>query len=366
MARRSMILGSCATTRSPGFYLPLRTSLVGSDGRVATFSRPSKAWYEDASGVIREVAEGVPRLRPDRGCLIEEARTNRLLWSADLSQDVWSKSGATVERVPDPNALGGFVNRITFNAADGIVWQFRSGLPLAARIGSVRMRRVSGDGAIRIGSGEGVPPPANGLDGTLRRFTVSRAEADQFSLSVRGAVAGDVVDVEIAQVEEGAFATSPILTAGTPLARAADVLSVSTAGWPVVAGRVAIRFAPVWSGTPPASASLLDARSGIPGDGIAWYLAVDGSQRFNFRRAADSATADSASIAQTYIAATRVSAGWTSAGALFTRDSAPVANIGSPTGLALAALGATARVGCVFNGSGFANAWLSDLEVSGV
>jgi hypothetical protein len=354
------------------FVLPLRTSLVGSDGRVATFTRPSKAWYEGADGLIHEVAEGMPRLRADRGVLIEEARTNRLLWSRDLTNAAWgTKVDVAVERVVDGSALGGFVNRVTSLAGGNTArfYQAIGNLANTVRVGSMRVRHVAGPLSVEVMDpnntawGVTVPLVAGAWTWVERVGTGATAFACS---GLRFAEAGAIVDVDWCQVEDGTFPTSPIWTEGTPLARAADVLTVSTAGWPVGAGRVAIRFAPVWSGTPPATASLLDARSGIPGDGFAWYLAADGSQRFNFRRAADSATADSASIAQTYIAATRVSAGWTSAGALFTRDSAPVAHIGSPTGLALAALVATARVGCSFIGGAFANAWLSDLEVSHV
>ncbi|HYD53443.1 MAG TPA: hypothetical protein VEA99_12480, partial [Gemmatimonadaceae bacterium] len=81
--------GGIFPRRRRGFSLPLRTSLVGSDGRVATFARASKAWYEDSTGLIREVAAGVPRQRADLGTLIEEARTNYAIYSDAPTAGPW-------------------------------------------------------------------------------------------------------------------------------------------------------------------------------------------------------------------------------------------------------------------------------------
>jgi hypothetical protein len=240
--RRSTILGS-RPLRDQGFFLPLRTSLVGSDGRVATFTRPSKAWYEDASGVIREVAEGMPRLRADRGCLIEEPRTNRLLWSRDWTQAAWLTAGWGSTATRDQIGADGIANRacrITATAPNGQARQSVTGLASAARIGSVYIKRAVGTGAVRITNG--LVWQEVTLTTSWRRFEITRAADTAFTIGVQLAVVGDAVDVDFAQVEEGTFATSPIWTEGTPLARAADVLSVSTAGWPLTRGRIGIRY----------------------------------------------------------------------------------------------------------------------------
>ncbi len=244
--------------RAGGFSLPLRTSLVGSDGRVATFSCASKAWYEDATGRIVEVAAGVPRQRPDLGTLIEEPRTNRLLWSRDLTNAAWVATSATVVRCHGVDGLAGTASTVTATAANGQSLQTISGLTSAARIGSAWIRRRTGSGTVYITNGATVEPVD--VDGTWRRFFVARAAATSFVFGVRIAVVGDAVDFDFAQVEDGTFPTSPIWTEGTALARAADVLHISTTGWPITAGTVRLRYRAI-TGAGDDPCVLLDTRA---------------------------------------------------------------------------------------------------------
>jgi hypothetical protein len=65
-----------------------------------TFTRASSATYTDASGVIQTAATNAPRWDYAngvlRGLLIEEARTNLILWSRDITQSAWTKIGSPV------------------------------------------------------------------------------------------------------------------------------------------------------------------------------------------------------------------------------------------------------------------------------
>jgi hypothetical protein len=78
--------------------LDFKTSLPSG----ATFSRASIATYTNASGLIAQAASGVPRfdynpstLQP-LGLLVEESRTNSLLYSQDFSNSLWQVlNGAT-------------------------------------------------------------------------------------------------------------------------------------------------------------------------------------------------------------------------------------------------------------------------------
>jgi len=64
------------------------------------FTRASSATYTDASGVIQTAATNAPRWDYKagvlQGLLIEEARTNLILWSRDITQTVWTKIGSPV------------------------------------------------------------------------------------------------------------------------------------------------------------------------------------------------------------------------------------------------------------------------------
>jgi hypothetical protein len=67
-----------------------------------TFTRASGATYFDADGVLQTAANDTPRFDHDpatgasRGLLIEEARTNLLVRSAELDNAAWSKTRATI------------------------------------------------------------------------------------------------------------------------------------------------------------------------------------------------------------------------------------------------------------------------------
>jgi hypothetical protein len=71
------------------------------DARISC-ARASTATRVNAKGLIESVAANVPRLDFDpmtlacKGLLIEEQRTNLLLWSEDFSNSAWVKSGATI------------------------------------------------------------------------------------------------------------------------------------------------------------------------------------------------------------------------------------------------------------------------------
>ena len=79
----------------PGKTLDLNFMFPGSLPPGITFSRASTATYTDASGVIQTAAVNQPRWDYAggslRGLLIEEARTNLLLQSADFASASWSK-----------------------------------------------------------------------------------------------------------------------------------------------------------------------------------------------------------------------------------------------------------------------------------
>jgi hypothetical protein len=83
----------------PGMTLDLNFMSSGNMPPGVTFTRASTATYTDASGVIQTAAINQPRWDYTggslRGLLIEEARTNIWLQSADASNAAWNKLGVT-------------------------------------------------------------------------------------------------------------------------------------------------------------------------------------------------------------------------------------------------------------------------------
>jgi len=88
------------TARSPA--IRLRLDALQYLPQEVSFSRASTATYWDSAGVLRTAPAGTPRFDFDpvglvcRGLLIEEARTNTLWPSGDLSHANWGKSALTV------------------------------------------------------------------------------------------------------------------------------------------------------------------------------------------------------------------------------------------------------------------------------
>lgn len=359
-------IASLAMTGKAPFYmlLPLREDLVASDGRVCTFSRPSKAWYEAADGTIREVAEGQPRLRADRGVLIEEARTNRLVWSRDLTRGAWEKVRCTVERIADATALGGYVNRVTISASEatGAVRQLPSSLSTAIRTSRVRVRKVFGSGLVQTWDPNADVWKSNieiGTEWTWLTVTGASASASG-GCGVLG-YQGDVFDVDWCQVEDGSFPTSPIWTEGTALARAADVLSVSTEGWPVGAGRIALRFSSIANATG-SDRYLFDAADSVNGvDGFIVGAGAAANRVAVAIRLSGTSTYATSPDSQEWGIGERLE--W-----LWTGDLCRVWR-GDVMGMVAVAAPAAIRATAMLGHSGGvlqANGWLADLEVSHV
>lgn len=80
-------------------YNSLTSFLTAASG---SFTRASTAAYHDAAGVLQFAASGTPRFDYDpvthaaKGILIEEARTNRLLYSGQMEQAQWVRFNVNV------------------------------------------------------------------------------------------------------------------------------------------------------------------------------------------------------------------------------------------------------------------------------
>jgi hypothetical protein len=153
------------------------------DGRV-TFTRASVGWFFNSAGVLTSAAINAPRFDYDpvtlvpRGLLIEEARTNLFLNSA-----VGVTQSVTVAAV---------ANTLSFYGT-----------------GTVTLTGVSTAG------------PLVGTGATNRVSLTFTPTAGSLTLTVSGSVTN-------VQLEAGSFATSPIVTVGSSVARALDVASITT------------------------------------------------------------------------------------------------------------------------------------------
>jgi hypothetical protein len=346
------IFGSMAS-RASSFQLPLRTSLVGSDGRGATLSRPSYGWMETAAGLIVRVDPNLPRQRPDLGTLIEEARTNRLVWSRDLTNAVWSKDGITVQRVADPTALGGFVNRLTATKANAVIYQAVFGMPNAAHVGAFRLRRVSGSGAALIGAGG--PRSAVPVGAAWSWGELPQPANTNYILTLEIATSGDVLEFDWAGLEDGAFRTSPVETAGLALARATSVTMCPSAGWAAAAFDISL------------SVSLLTASgSGVLFDALAANngVRIEKSGNDLVVTTGNGVATATTTVTLAWVAATsyRIAASG-SGGTVTVKRGGVVAGTGAAKPMPTA-FPVNVAIGCTIAGASQINGWVADLEVA--
>jgi hypothetical protein len=160
------------------------------------------------------------------GLLIEEARTNRLLWNRDATDAAWVKTDVTAAK--DQTGIDGVANAassLTSTADNGTCIQTIT-LASGSRTGSVFLKRITGTGNVQVSLDGSTWSTVDLSDTEWRRIVLSGTVTNP-TVGIRIAVSGDAVAMDYGQVEDGAFATSPILTTTASVTRSADTASIS-------------------------------------------------------------------------------------------------------------------------------------------
>ena len=222
-------------TLSPASFDFARTGTK--DSRI-TFTRSSTGTYVAADGLIKTAASNAARFDHDLatgkslGLLIEEARTNLVIYSEQFDNSAWTKSsGATVNlnavAAPDGTNTGSIVN---FSSSSSRFFQTRS-LTAGTYTLSVFLRVSSGSKALTM-------QVFNSTDGSQNKNITVTDSWQKFTHTVTVSNAAcqlhpvrpdDIGDVYVwgAQLEAGSFATSYIPTTSSTVTRAADVAEIT-------------------------------------------------------------------------------------------------------------------------------------------
>jgi hypothetical protein len=260
---------------SPVMLMDFITSAF--DPRI-TFTRASQATRFNGQGLLEVVGNGVPRMDYDpvtlteRGLLIEEQRVNLLLHSRDMTQAAWVRADMTVTR--NQTGIDGAANSacLITEGSGGAAGSFQLGTITAnvASTFSIILKRGNTDWVRILGDDNGTPTDffrawfnlgagtagavitggassgassaitnlGNGFfrctvtgvlnaAGTTLRIGLMSASANSSTSRVSGAT----YIVDCAQLEVGAFATSPIITGAATATRNADQAVMSGANF---------------------------------------------------------------------------------------------------------------------------------------
>lgn len=233
---------------------------------IITFTRASGGGRFNAAGQYEWLANDVPRIDYDpvtkecKGLLIEEQRTNLLLYSSGFDLTAWTKTGAVVagNAYTSPSGLQDACSVRNTPGVNSLVRQSNSLLPSTTYTRSVFAKHVTGASELvfeysvggslskaqfnlvtgtvvnpgSLGSPSAtITPAGNGWYRCTHTFTTAASGvngAGVFYIGTYGATATETtIALWGAQLEAGSFPTSYIPTTTAQVTRSADVASVN-------------------------------------------------------------------------------------------------------------------------------------------
>lgn len=223
--------GSCAINR-----LLVSCPLQISTTRAQTVS----SYAQWADGHFSAFAANVARIT-DQGLLVEQASTNKALWSNDWTNAAYVKVNVTAAKdQTGPDNVANSASSITATANAATILQTITEVG-ATNTESVYLKRITGTGTITLVQ-NGVSGTACALSTTA--WTLCSVTASQLNpaLGIIMATNGDKIAVWEEQFEALAFPTSPIPTTTVAIARSADVITLTGAALTAALNAKAARF----------------------------------------------------------------------------------------------------------------------------
>ena len=197
-----------------------------------SFTRSTTAYQIDSGGKPVSVAINTKRDNHNiggvRSLLLEDTRTNNLIWANDFNNGAWVKTTCAITiGIADPSG-GTSACTLTATGASSHCIQTLAAGASAVRTNSAWIRRRTGTGSVflRDSLNTGFVDVGALISGTWQRFSITSAAGTARILDVQIGTSGDAVDVWCAQNEEGAFMSSEIPTTTVALTRGADTYAL--------------------------------------------------------------------------------------------------------------------------------------------
>ncbi len=198
----------------------------GTLSALTSTSRASTGYATNADGTLTLFQANQPRIGRGNGLLVEEARTNVVLWNRDLTNAAWTSTNVT----PLLNQIGadGTANgasSITATAGNGTCLQAIT-LASSARFQTAYVKRLVGAGTINMTMDNGATWTVIAVTSAWTQVSIPTQTLADPTVGFRIVTNGDSIAVDLVQNENGAFATSAIPTTTVAVTRAADVVSL--------------------------------------------------------------------------------------------------------------------------------------------
>ena len=176
---------------------------------------------------------GTPGSSTLQGLLIEEVRTNLLLYSRDLTNAAWTKTSCTAAL--NQTGLDGTANSASSVTATGANATVSQTVTQAATksVFSAYLKLVSGVGTVKLSQDGGTTYTTVTLTSSWVKYPLAAQSTLNPQIIIQIVTSGDVIAVDCTQFESGSngIATSPILTTSSSVQRTGDVPKTSTIPW---------------------------------------------------------------------------------------------------------------------------------------
>lgn len=196
---------------------------------LASNSNSTGGYVTNSDGTLTLIGPNLLRIGIGTGLLVEEGRTNVVLWSRDLTQAAWTPTNITTAKdQTGPDETANSASSILATAGNATILQAIT-LASSARFQTAYVKRLVGSGVINMTMDNGSTWTSIAVTSAWTRVSIPAQTLANPTVGFQIVTSGDKIAVDLVQNENGTYSTSPIATTTTSSVRNTDVVSVSGA-----------------------------------------------------------------------------------------------------------------------------------------